>query len=351
MAIPVVAFDLDEVLGRFIHALAQYSNRVIGGKQLTEEDFFSYRFSEVWECDEEESSRRVRGFFESPEFTDLEPLEGAIEVLQRRKAEGRLRFVVVTSRQAVIEAETRAWVERFFPCVFDAILLGNHWGSTGAKRSKTEMCLEAGAVALVDDSPQYVMETAAALPLAVLFGVYAWAPIRTEDALPHNVVRSPNWKHLDELLGRIADSHAEALSVTSSSGAAAMPTPPSRSFETLYRRSELQLRLPSPPHVQEEAVKAAVKDVTRRLELQQHLQITVMSETGSTGDQCSAFLAAVVRELEERGTAIAVGEADGRQASVTRTATFLRERFGFDDRKCIVSATLPHETAVRDAAR
>lgn len=44
---PVLAFDMDEVLARFAHSLAQFHNDRYGS-ELREESFTSYHFHEVW---------------------------------------------------------------------------------------------------------------------------------------------------------------------------------------------------------------------------------------------------------------------------------------------------------------
>lgn len=96
----------------------------------------------------------------------LPVISGAKETLLRLKAKHRFRFVLVTSRQSNIEAETRAWLDKHYPgtppplpmclccdklsltthaCivgtiprippeVFDSVVLGNHYGRTGVKR-------------------------------------------------------------------------------------------------------------------------------------------------------------------------------------------------------------------------
>eukprot|EP00959_Pyramimonas_sp_CCMP1952_P100119 2093699-Pyramimonas_sp.AAC.1 len=39
----------------------------------------------------------------------------------------RFRFVVVTSRQHIIQDATRQWIAKYFPGIFEDILFGNHW--------------------------------------------------------------------------------------------------------------------------------------------------------------------------------------------------------------------------------
>jgi len=86
----------------------------------------------------------------------------------------RFNLVVVTSRQHIIEEATIKWVQQHYPGIFQAVLFGNHWGKSGEKRTKLEMCQLIKAVALIDDALQYVEETADVLPTVILFGNYAW---------------------------------------------------------------------------------------------------------------------------------------------------------------------------------
>ncbi len=51
---------------------------------------------------------------------------------------------------------TRRWLSSHFPDTFDAFLFGNHYSTTGQKRTKADMCKDVGAVALIDDSVKCV---------------------------------------------------------------------------------------------------------------------------------------------------------------------------------------------------
>lgn len=153
---PVLAVDLDEVLGYFVAGLARFHNEAYG-TSLTPEHFGSYHFRHVWGGDEEESVRKVHEFFASPHFQDgLELVPGAQEAL--RKLAAHYDLVVVTSRQFAIERETRAWLDQHFPGVFRAVVFGNHFGLTGEKRSKPDLCRDLGAEILIDDSLRYAQE-------------------------------------------------------------------------------------------------------------------------------------------------------------------------------------------------
>mmetsp|Transcript_26225 Transcript_26225/g.68883 ORF Transcript_26225/g.68883 Transcript_26225/m.68883 type:complete len:214 (-) Transcript_26225:1741-2382(-) len=195
---PTVAVDIDEVLCAFVDPLARFTAATFGAT-ATAADFFSYTFREVWKCDEAESTKRVQAFLESADFeSGLPVLTGA------RKGLGRLaqkyRLVAVTSRQTQIKVVTEAWIDREFPELFAAVHFGNHWGLTGEKRSKSEMCRAEGAVCLIDDSPKYVRQCATALDSAILFGEYPWNRVPDGEPLPPNAQRATSWDEVLEVL-------------------------------------------------------------------------------------------------------------------------------------------------------
>jgi len=206
---PIVAIDCDEVLAQFVPALAEYHNSVYG-TSLSLADFCSYRFSEVWGGTDTESILKVHQFFESPFFKNLKQVPGALDAL--KSLQSRFRFVVVTSRQHVIENATREWIELNFPDIFEDVLFGNHWTKDApdpdkldsTKRTKLEMCQAVGAIALVDDAPSYVQQCASTLQKVILFGNYGWNTGKSvDDALPVGVNRAVDWIEACRMLNEL----------------------------------------------------------------------------------------------------------------------------------------------------
>ena len=180
----VVAVDIDEVLGAFLVAMNKWSAEELG-LHYTLRDYHAYNFASVWRCDAAEANERVHRFFQSAHFKALAPLPGARSSLQRLESVADL--VVVTSRQLLIEQETREWLEAHFPGTFKTVLLGNHFALSGASRTKAELCREAGATILVDDNPVYARECAEAGIDVLQFnlgGNYAWGAKRQDDTHP-----------------------------------------------------------------------------------------------------------------------------------------------------------------------
>jgi 5'(3')-deoxyribonucleotidase len=206
---PVLALDLDEVLGGFVPALCKWHNRVYGSR-FAPRDFFSYTFADVWGGSPSEGQAKVFAFFQSPEFLALEPLAGAQEAVARLSR--RFDVHVVTSRQLEIEAETLAWLSRHFEGVISQrnVHFGNHWSrlspdpdaQCASKKSKADMCAAISAVALVDDSPRYCREVSGALGIAtLLFGDYAW---NADDSPLHaRIVRCRDWRAVEAKLAEL----------------------------------------------------------------------------------------------------------------------------------------------------
>eukprot|EP00056_Hartaetosiga_gracilis_P008189 m.116931 g.116931 ORF g.116931 m.116931 type:complete len:290 (+) comp12865_c0_seq5:1291-2160(+) len=186
---PVIAIDLDEVLGYFVRALCNYHNETYG-TSYCEGDFHSYTFRCVWGGTEEESSRKVHDFLESDHFLKgIDVVPGAKEALLRLKESYDL--VICTSRQHVIAQTTHEWIERHYPNIFSSVLFGNHYGKDGVKKSKPEMTMAINAEFLIDDALHYADQCAGHLQQVLLFGEYAWN--KRDEPMGNGITRVKDW--------------------------------------------------------------------------------------------------------------------------------------------------------------
>lgn len=200
-----IAIDLDEVLGGFIDALILFHNEAYGS-YLQVSDFFSYTFREVWGGTEDESKKKINEFFQSRHFNNIKPIEGAREGVQKLLDSG-FRLVVVTSRQTVIERQTKQWIDANFPNMFSDIRFGNIWSATGTKTSKPDLCRQVGASFMIDDSLSYSSQCAEAGFKTLLFdlkGLYRWN--QTDSPLPPLMRRVTSW---EEAVNVIVDHYGE----------------------------------------------------------------------------------------------------------------------------------------------
>ena len=65
---------------------------------------------------------------------------GAKDALTALHGSGKVRLVLVTSRQTAIQEETKQWLDKHFSGLFDEVVFGNHYGRSGAKRYATMAC-------------------------------------------------------------------------------------------------------------------------------------------------------------------------------------------------------------------
>ncbi|EER10655.1 conserved hypothetical protein [Perkinsus marinus ATCC 50983] len=151
---PVVACDLDEVLGQYLATYSKWHNRVYG-THLKVSDFFTYRFWEVQGGTAKEAMEKCYVFHESPEFKAGIPLvPGAQEYI--RKIGKFADAHIVTSRQDQIRQDTYDWIFKNFGIPSSRVHLGNHFGLSGKQISKADMCKDIGASLLIDDNPTYI---------------------------------------------------------------------------------------------------------------------------------------------------------------------------------------------------
>lgn len=132
--------------------------------------------------------------------------------MQELKARG-FNLVVVTSRQAILESRTRAWLDVHYPGIFLDARFGNHYGE-GRRVSKRELCADIKATVLIDDQPKYAVDCSDT-PYVLLFGDYGWNTGSSGlTSLPRNVVRVHDWAQARAWLSRLRlDGAAPAVAV------------------------------------------------------------------------------------------------------------------------------------------
>ncbi|PSC74997.1 NLI interacting factor-like phosphatase [Micractinium conductrix] len=199
-----VAVDVDEVLGRFLHSLNKFCLEAYD-MRYDVSDYWVYDFAKIWECCQDESNEKVHAFFDSHHFAaGIETIPGAYDSLLRLRP--ACEFMVVTSRQHVIQEPTLEWLEEHFPEVFSEVHFGNHFALEGASRKKSEICHAIGAEVLIDDNPAYAKECAEAGIHVLLYDWqhgYPWS--KTPDGPRHDrITRVRDWAEVEQVLGVLA---------------------------------------------------------------------------------------------------------------------------------------------------
>lgn len=160
--------------------------------------------SQVWGGNDAEAIEKVHAFFQSSHFQHLPVIPGAVSGLTALRSLG-FSLAVVTSRQLTIESATRSWLSLHFPPgTFSAVEFGNHWGRSGRKTTKAELCQKLEASLLIDDSLIYATEVAEAGIPVLLFdlgGTYNWS--KSDTPLPERVTRVDAWEQVVEQVRKL----------------------------------------------------------------------------------------------------------------------------------------------------
>jgi 5' nucleotidase, deoxy (Pyrimidine), cytosolic type C protein (NT5C). len=188
-----LAIDIDEVLAQHNRGLAEWHNEVYGTNH-TAEDYFTDYWSKVWSVSPDEADRRALAFHASRAHSRFHPVPGAADAL--KKLSERYDLHIITVRRESIISDTREWVERHFPNIFDEMHFLHHWDKNDAT-SKAELCKRIRAVCLIDDSLRHCSLAARAGQSAILFGDYTW---NRAQVLPSGVRRAKDWNEVVGML-------------------------------------------------------------------------------------------------------------------------------------------------------
>lgn len=193
-----VAVDLDGVLINLQDKLVSFHNRRYGTNTRTEE-IVHYDLDDIWKVGEEEFIRRIMEFYRSQEFSEVEPIEGAVSGVEELSREFDL--IVITARPPEIETATISEISRHFPGKFKEVILTDSLSLDSKWRGKADICLDRGVEIAVDDFYRNVQECASKGIYSILFDA-PWN--REHEFLENGIARARNWKEVVELSRRYA---------------------------------------------------------------------------------------------------------------------------------------------------
>ncbi|KAL0091517.1 hypothetical protein J3Q64DRAFT_1319528 [Phycomyces blakesleeanus] len=177
----VLAVNLDQTLSHTLEALVKWHNDTYS-THLTIEDFDTYDFAAVWGGSQESTCDKIRAFYDSEYFERIPPIQDfALEALKMFKKR-KFTLVIITSRQQFVAAQTKQFVDRHYPGLFESIYFCNLGLSNAEQleyvsKSKATICKEVGVDVLIDDSLDHALDCAQ-LGIKVLLydrkGQYTW---------------------------------------------------------------------------------------------------------------------------------------------------------------------------------
>jgi hypothetical protein len=194
-------YDIDDVLRPCTFRLVELYGAEVGidfeHPAIMINGFLHGTFELMKRASPDEDPERIIDIVESilvkPEFHDVEPIEGAVEAVERSSERG-INYAV-SSSPICSKRETEEWIAGHFPGKFNGVyILGKRWGH-GNKTDKLEKLQQLQATKFYDDLVRHVIRAAEAGIDSTLFGDYPWNSV---DVLPANARKCASWSEARE---------------------------------------------------------------------------------------------------------------------------------------------------------
>ena len=166
------------------------------GTNLSIDDLKSYYVEEVTCETQEQMLAKIEAYLSTVHYTEGKPIEGSVEAIERLSR--KYELVVVTSRDSFYRGSTEKFIEEHYPGLFSGLQYTHQVETPDIMVSKSEICKEISAVAIIDDHLKNITECAEHGIEGILFGNYAWNQTKQ---LPAGVTRLLNWQEVAVHLG------------------------------------------------------------------------------------------------------------------------------------------------------
>lgn len=196
---PILAIDVDETIGYLLPTLIEYYFDYYGGEQLECKDFFTLDYHKVFGITREEMDNTINAYYGSDHFLKrIQPIPEALYNLIELKNHFELH--AVTARPHIVREHTIQWINTHYPGLFSEFHFGNLYAKEGVKKTKSQICNEIGASALVDDCAGYAADCAINGINVILFGDYGWNKnleeyynVEHANIINQRIMRAYNW--------------------------------------------------------------------------------------------------------------------------------------------------------------
>ncbi|VVB78666.1 Nucleoside triphosphatase NudI [uncultured archaeon] len=188
-----IGIDLDEVVGDFMHKFLEFYNEK-NGKNVKKEDIKSY---DLWKNDffrwtRDDAIRSVDEFHNSHFFDEINLIFGAKNFIERFENDSEI--FIVTARPLKFKEKTEIFFKKNFNRDNMNIIFSGDFHLQG--KTKAEICKEQGITILIEDNPDYALDSAKKGILVFLFK----RPWNLDYTKHENIVSVTKW---DEVLEQI----------------------------------------------------------------------------------------------------------------------------------------------------
>lgn len=197
-----IGVDIDDVLLKSAELSVEMYNEAYD-TSITMETWYDFSDLKAWGNDDfSELVRRVVDLMSDDAFLNVEPLEGASEVLSHLKNEGHDLFAI-TGRSESIRKQTRFVLDRCYPAIFrdETTFFVDHFEHDGKKMSKADVGLELGLTHFIEDFPVHATAMAKVGVKTILFSPgYKWNKDGVDEDVKDDVVVLGAWQSIGEFL-------------------------------------------------------------------------------------------------------------------------------------------------------
>ena len=191
---PVIAVDIDDVLALSVDKFIEWSNSKFG----TEITFDQYTedWSKLWNISQAETTKRVNQMYREGIPSKYSRVEEAVEVLNKLKSTHKL--IVATARRKAEHAQTKDWIKRHYPAVFNDVHFAGIWDEItehSPKKTKARLCRQLGVDYLIDDQIKHCVGASNVGVTALLYGDYPW---NRHIGSTGNIKRVVTWREIEE---------------------------------------------------------------------------------------------------------------------------------------------------------
>ncbi|KAI8071549.1 hypothetical protein BC940DRAFT_330788 [Gongronella butleri] len=194
-----IAVNLDNTLTNTLSALLQWHNDTYH-TQYKWHDLTTTDLWRVWGGSEEDTCNKIRQFYQSEYFHNIKPIDDfaleALKMLKKRK----FHLVIITSRQQFIAEETKRFVDKHYPGIFESIYFCNLGLSETEQleymsKTKSAICRDIGVDVMIDHQMEHALDCASLGVDVLLYdrrGQYQWNHQQQEA----QVTRVRSWREI-----------------------------------------------------------------------------------------------------------------------------------------------------------
>lgn len=142
MNVSRLAIDIDEVLMPFAKPMSKWR----GYKMPTNKH--AYVYTDMFNISEKESRSMVKEFYFSDEIKVIKPIPYSRRKLQEFRPKVK-KIYAVTGRQSEARDITEEWLQKYFPDIFDDLIITNSY--TINEVNKADICRSLDIDVIIDD--------------------------------------------------------------------------------------------------------------------------------------------------------------------------------------------------------